>query len=533
MDITNHLKAGFPMLYILTPEESRAELQITKTAEKCGRASYFWSITTGFFQVNGKWKDEDMKDPVAALNYILTEAKKPKKTKDSGGNPRCVYIFRDFHPYFDNPVVRRLIRDIAFVFKQVGDVLIIISPISKIPDDIVRDFTLIEFVLPKYEDIARIWDLLYEQNMKGKIKISEDEREQIIQGAMGLTTTEAEAAFSKAIIDRKEMDLPEDKKPSIGRLVLKEKAQAVKKTGVLEYFEATQGMDDIGGLDILKQFFKVRGKAFTKKAKDFGLPPPRGIVLCGLPGTGKSLSAKAASNILNIPLIRFDIGRCFGGIIGQSETNMRNALNTIDAIGSAVIWLDEMEKAFAGTGGSGNNDSGVTKRIFSQFLNWMQEKKTPSFCIATVNKIDHILIDSPELLRKGRFDEIFFVGLPTNKERAQILNIHIKRLWRGTKPPKVDLDEVASKADKFSGAELEEAVITAIYQAFYLDDNKDTCELKTEHLVDAVKNTNPLARSAAPQLEAMAKWAKDNAVPASTPEKSDGIKFSRHLDLGN
>lgn len=285
---------------------------------------------------------------------------------------------------------------------------------------------------------------------------------------------------------------------------------AVKKSGILEYFEPKQTANDIGGLENLKAWLKMRSKAFSKKAREFGLPMPRGILLVGLPGCGKSLSAKAASHILGLPLLRFDIGRVFGGLVGDSERNMRTAISTAEAVGSCVLWIDEMEKAFAGMSGGNSGDGGTSQRVFGNFITWMQEKTTPCFIIATVNRIESL---PPELLRKGRFDETFFVGLPSKREREQILKVHLR--LKNQKINDAALQKCIEASDGFSGAELEEAIVTGMYGAF--DQERG---LTADDLIEAIKLTNPLSKSKSDDLKAMAKWASNNAVNASKTEET-------------
>jgi AAA+ superfamily predicted ATPase len=511
-ELNHYVAAGYPVIYLITPEESRAELQILAVAKATKRKITIWSHTDGFFTPDQKHQ-EQVEDPIEALQKI-------KDAKEAG-----IWVFRDLHKYFDTPRVLRLLRDIAMSFKQKGQTLMMVSPVNKLPLDIEHDVTVVEFELPTYEEIKKVWDTIYTE-YKAKIgEMNEDQHEEVITAAMGLTTIEAENAFAKALVARK--DYP-DPKPTISKLVLREKAQIVKKSGILEYFEAQESVSDIGGLENIKAFLAKRKQAFTKKAKDFGLPQPRGIVLAGLPGCGKSLSAKVASNIMGLPLIRFDMGRIFAGLVGASEQNMRTALNTIDAIGNCVVWVDEMEKAFAGMGGSGSNDSGVSQRVIGSFLSWMQDKKSPSFVVATVNRIENILDTMPELLRRGRFDEIFFVGLPSGEERTEILNIHIRKHKRN--PKDFDLKQVVKSSEGFSGAELGEAVITGLYEAFGTD-----TELNADHILTGVKSTNPLSKSAATQLEHMAKWARENAAPASVIKAGDtspvDVKNFRKMSL--
>jgi SpoVK/Ycf46/Vps4 family AAA+-type ATPase len=504
MKLSSYIRAGYPVLYMLTPEESRAELLILEAAKELKYKVMMWSHTDGFW-IPGKDEHDGVEDPIAALEQIKKET-----TKD------IIYIFRDAHKYFEVPRVLRLIRDISNSFKQLGKALILLSPVNALQkaQDIERDVTLIEFELPDKTIIKKVWDNLYADYKKSLGTLTEDDHEMIVEAAMGLTTTEAENTFAKAIVDHKAEKIP------INKLVLTEKAVVIKKAGILEYYDSPEGMMDVGGLEVLKDFMMERKGSCSKKAREYGLPRPRGIVLAGLPGCGKSLSAKVASNILGVPLIRFDIGKVFGGLVGLSEQNTRTALNQIDAMGSCVVWIDEMEKAFAGMGGSGSNDSGVTQRVVGSILTWMQEKKSPSFVIGTVNRIDNILASMPEMLRKGRWDDIFFVGLPSQKEREEILKIMVKKYWIKSDYTKLDIDytQLAKESNGFSGAELEESVISGMYKSFSRD--KD---LNGDYIWASIQNTNPLSKSADKQLREMASWAQTNATYASKVTKDDKL----------
>ena len=514
MNLSPYIKAGYSILYLVTSEESRADLQLKKTAEENKRNLVVWSATECFATVtdNGLSNQKQIEDPIEALLSI----------KSGGAN--TIYIMRDLHMFFNANKIIRLVRDIARDFKQQKKTMIIVSPVKKIPPELERDVTVIEFELPGREDIETTFSNLYEGAQKKVGKLEADEIEKCIQSAMGLTVIEAENAFAKSFVQY----IGNSKEGSISKMVMAEKANAVKKSGILEYFDVNTSVKDIGGLENLKEWLAIRSKAFSKAARDFGLPMPRGILLAGLPGCGKSLSAKAASNILGVPLLRFDIGRVFGGLVGESERNMRTAIQTAEAVGNCVLWIDEMEKAFAGMGGSGSTDGGTSQRVFGNFITWMQEKSAPCFIIATVNRIDGL---PPELLRKGRFDETFFVGLPSAKERAQIFKIHLQRY--GKKLDKFsdkDLEEFVKLSEGFSGAEIEETVVTGLYSAFHHER-----ELFSEDVIKALKTTNPLSRSKAKELEAMAAWAEANAINASKIDKKDQdtstTMSGRQLDL--
>lgn len=365
MNLVPYIKAQYSILYLVTPEESRAEAAINETAKELKRNLVVWSHTEGMFSPANPKKSTQIEDPIEALVHI----------KGAEIEANTIVVMRDLSPFFSEPKVIRHLRDIARDFKQSKKTLIITSPIRKIPPELERDVTVIEFELPLHQDIKAIFDLLYE-GAKVKIgKLSDDERERIVQAALGLTTIEAENALAKSIVEyvnnektKKAPQVPQ----AISKLVLKEKALAVKKSGILEYYPATQTAADVGGLENLKEWLNIRREAFTAKAREFGLPVPRGVLLAGTPGCGKSLSAKACSNIWEIPLLKLDLGRIFGGLVGESERNMRTVIQTAEAVGACVLWLDELEKAFAGVGGNGSTDGGTTQRVFGSFITWTQ-----------------------------------------------------------------------------------------------------------------------------------------------------------------
>ena len=511
MKVVNYFRAAYPIIYLQTVEESRAEADILRQFFEANSKNlpdfYLWSHTDGLSKlkvntdqkgpVNTDKADPKTQDPIVALDTI-------KNSKQNN-----IFVFRDLHKFFQSPKVLRLLRDIANTFRISHNMLILISPTVSLPPEIEKCITILEYELPTQAELKQVLDGLKAGQPKISKLIDEDEEERVVSAAAGLSTLEAENAISKAIIDS--LNGSNEKQLNISEIVLKEKALAVKKTGLLEYFEAVEGTEDVGGLRHLKNWISKRGKAYTKEAKAFHLPIPKGIFLVGLPGCGKSLVSKACSKILKVPIIRFDIGRVFGGIIGQSESQMRQALGTVDAIGNCILWIDEMDKGFAGMSSSHEGDNGVSKRVFGQFITWMQERKSQSFIIATINRIEGL---PDELLRKGRVDEIFFVGLPDELERADIFKIHIKRLGRD--PKKFDPLHLAKHSDNFSGAEIAAACESALYDAFY-----ENAELNDKYIIGSIQSTVPLAVSRKDTLKKMKEWAVTNATNASTGGKGE------------
>jgi SpoVK/Ycf46/Vps4 family AAA+-type ATPase len=324
----------------------------------------------------------------------------------------------------------------------------------------------------------------------------------------GLTRSEAENALAKVIVTRSRID-PEDVE-----LLLSEKEQIIRKSGMLEYYATPERFGSIGGLDELKRWLRSRGRAFSEAARQFGLPNPKGLLLVGVPGCGKSLTAKAVAAEWKMPLLRFDLGKVFGGLVGQSEENMRRATKMAEAVTPCVLWIDEIEKGLAGSRG-GMGDSGVTQRVFGTLLTWMEENPKQVFLIATANDIEGL---PPELLRKGRFDEVFFIDLPTPQERANVLAIHLTKHHRDYRD--FDIARHATASDGFSGAELEQAVISAMYLAFAEGEN---ARLEDRHLEKAISECRPLSQSMAARIERLRAEAREKWRWASgAPEERGG-----------
>ena len=344
-------------------------------------------------------------------------------------------------------------------------------------------------------------------NLKDDLIPSPKRREELVEAALGLTTSEAENAMTLAIVRPR---LAKDPNIWDPKIVLEEKCQALKKTGLLEYIPVNpDGLKQVGGLEVLKGWVRKRKAAFTEKAQAFGLPPPKGILLVGPAGCGKSLSAKAISGELGLPLLRLDMGKMFGSLVGQSEANMRQAIQVAEAIAPCILWIDEIEKGLAGSTG-GSHDSGVGARVLGTILTWMQDKKSPVFVYATANDVQGL---PPELLRKGRFDEMFSVDLPTIGERADIFGIHLRKKGRAKLIEKgaINVDTLAAHVSEgFTGAEIEAAIIEGMYSAF--DANR---EVVTKDIEDALSNSKPMSKMMAEKILAIRKWCKDRTRQAN------------------
>jgi SpoVK/Ycf46/Vps4 family AAA+-type ATPase len=332
--------------------------------------------------------------------------------------------------------------------------------------------------------------------LKG-LDLDQEARAQAVRAAQGLTCTEAENVFAKSLVMSRTLDLD---------LILAEKQYLLRKSRALEYYHAPANFRKVGGMEELKEWLRKRGAAFTDAARSFGLPEPRGLLLLGVQGCGKSLMAKAVASQWKLPLLRLDMGRIFGEMVGASELNMRQALKVAESVAPALLWLDEIEKGLAGAASSGRSDAGTTARVFGTFLTWMQEKKAPVFVVATSNDVRQL---SPELLRKGRFDEIFFVDLPNYKERTEIWMIHLHK--RGRQMRRFDIERLAHETVGFSGAEIEQMIISALYDAF--DEQRD---IEMLDLIRVISQTVPLSKTMHQEINALRNWAKEHARFAGT-----------------
>lgn len=506
-EFSDLVNAGFAYIYISSYEEERVTNAITNAVEdrnyiKTERKLYSWTQTDGLVQSDGT-KVRNTTEPTAAIDAIAR------------ADEDAIYIFKDFYIYFgeerntrtDYAVVRKL-RDVVPNLKNNRKTIVFLSSKLAIPSDMEKEITVLDFDLPDADEIKVMLKELIEGINPASVNLTEDEMTLLSRSALGLTMQEAENAFCRAIVKNRGLSI------EAISVIHEEKNQAVKKTGVLEFVKSDLSIDDIGGLENLKNWLIKRNNSWSERAKLYKLPAPKGVLITGVPGCGKSLTAKAMSAIWNLPLLRLDMGRIFGGIVGTSEENMRKAISTAEAVSPSILWVDEIEKGFAGLKSGG--DSGTSARVFGTFLTWMQEKTAPVFVIATANDISSL---PPELLRKGRFDEIFFVDLPTTREREKIFNLHINKRVKGAEIPR-ELDvtnelchELAVMADGYVGAEIEQITISAMYDAFYNERG-----LRKEDLVKAIRETVPLSTTQREQIVVLREWAKERAVLATASE---------------
>lgn len=520
-DLEYLVRARYSLLYLLTSEERRAEATIQKVAAGRRMRTFVWSVTEGMKNADGSsgdWDPKDFRDPLKALQFVLD--------RDA---LRGLFVFRDSHPFQKNPEFVRKLRDVAHRLKLGKSTLILLSSVLSVPPELEKDLAVVEYPHPDTDEIRVIYERTRSnaaqayaheperaKRIAGSLDVKEEDR--IVEAALGLTADEVENVFAKSLVQKGTFDID---------VILSEKERIVKKSGILEFFPTQEKMENIGGLDRLKDWLVKRQSAFGRDAREYGLPRPKGILMLGIPGCGKSLTAKAVGSFWHLPLLRLDMGKVFAGIVGGSEENMRRAIAMAEAVAPSILWLDELEKGLSGTGSSNQTDGGTSARVFGSFISWMQEKTSPVFVMATANDVSQL---PPELMRKGRFDEIFFVDLPTLPEREEIFRIHVKKRATQKHPRELSAEEatrLAELSDGFSGAEIEQAVVAAMFDAFYAQQ-----ELGFVHIERALNDTVPLSRTMKEKITELRTWCRSRARPASSAyEETLDSEQSRKLDF--
>lgn len=472
------LRARYPLIYIPTYEEERVETAIREEAINQGnRPVYTWDFVDGY-QGNPNDTGFGKRNPLQALEFV---EKLPASAP-------AVLILRDYHRFLDDVAIARKLRNLARLLKSQPKNLVLLSPRIAIPDDLTEVLTVIEFPLPAAPEIKTQVERLLQTT--GNNSLSAKIVDDLVRSCQGLSMERIRRVLARAIASHGEL-LPEDVE-----LVLEEKRQTIRQTQILDFYPATEQISDIGGLDNLKDWLIRRGGSFTERARQYGLPHPRGLMLLGIQGTGKSLTAKAIAHHWHLPLLRLDVGRLFGGLVGESESRTRQMIQVAEALAPCVLWIDEIDKGFSGLGAKG--DAGTASRVFGTFITWLAEKTSPVFVVATANDIQGL---PPEMLRKGRFDEIFFVGLPNQDERKAIFNVHLSRL-RPHNLKGYDVDRLAYETPDFSGAEIEQTLIEAMHIGF--SQNRD---FTTDDILEAASQIIPLARTAVEQIQHLQEWA--------------------------
>lgn len=481
------LRARVTLIVVITPEEERAVSRIREVCESWDppRQCIAWDSVGGFSVIAGvKSFPNQSRDPLTALDDII-------KTGED-----AVVILKDFHEYWNTPQVKRRIRNFSQEFRYNRRTIVIVTPSGRVPDEIRDEAVIVHFPPPNAAELSADLDTLIETSGI-TCSLTPGGREKIIQAALGMTLNQARRAFSRAIVTRGALgDRDID-------TIIADKKDILSASDALEFYSYTEAPENVGGLAVLKEWLTLRERAFTQEARDFGLPAPKGIALIGIPGTGKSLTAKMIADLWHLPLLRLDVGSLFGSLVGESEERTRRALALAETISPCILWVDEIEKAFA----FGSGDAGTSQRVFAHLLTWMQDKTSPCFVVATANNIAAL---PPELLRKGRFDEIFFLDLPTLDERREIFTVHLRK--RKCVPAEFDLDTLAKESEGYVGAEIEQTIIDAMYRAF----SEKMRRVTTEDILTCMQAQVPLSVSQRETVAALRAWLAEGRAQSAS-----------------
>jgi hypothetical protein len=481
------VRARAPLIVIKTSEEERALDAIEAVAKRLNWLCIVFDAADGFHPLAcGAQTSPVAKDPLSALDQV---------DKADGSN-LSLYVFLDFHEFWGNVQVKRKLRNLAQRLKYTKTSLIVTCPAANLPEELMDEAEVVEFRLPGVPELSSVLAKL-ERTPGVQVDLTDQGRQQLVQAALGLTASQAQHAFGQAVISDGTVD-----EGAISSVIRKKK-RIIAESRTLQFYEVTETMDHVGGLGCLKEWLHQRGEAFSQAARDFGLPFPKGLLLIGISGTGKSLAAKVIAHEWHMPLLHFNVGLVYGSLVGDSETNIHKALRLAETVAPCILWIDELEKALA----RGGRDGGTSERVFGAILTWMQEKTAPVFVVATANNISGL---PPELLRKGRFDEIFFFDLPTLEERTEIFKIHLNKC--GRKPEAFNLDDLAQASEGYVGSEIEQSVIEALYVAFHQSQRP----LKTEDIVSALRRQVPLSVSQSEVIGQLRQWLQQGRARSAS-----------------
>ncbi|HSK88374.1 MAG TPA: AAA family ATPase [Anaerolineales bacterium] len=478
-----YLRARFTLIALVTSEEERALETVKTVCEQAQRPCFMWDAADGFLSLVGTTTPLVARDPLTALEQV-------EKSSDN-----ALFILKDFHEFWNEPRVKRKLRNLAQRLKFTRKTILVTLPSAKIPDELKDETVIMDFPAAGTAELETALGNLT-KTPGVKVKLTPLGRDKLVQAAIGLTVAQAQRTFAKAIVRDGELN---DRDID---LVTEEKKQIIRESEALEFYAVTETPEDVGGLEVLKEWLRLRERAFTQEARAYGLPAPKGIALIGIPGTGKSLTAKMIGGLWRLPLLRLDLGALFGSLVGESEERARRALRLAEAVAPCVIWLDEVEKGLA----HGGLDSGTSTRVFGTILTWMQEKTAACFVVATANDISSL---PPELLRKGRFDEIFFLDLPTSKERAEIFAVHLRK--RNRLPQDFDCAQLAQLSAGYVGAEIEQSIIEAMYVGF-----NQGRELTTADIAAALKRQVPLSVSQRETIQGLRDWLREGRAQSAS-----------------
>jgi len=481
-ELTLLLKARYPIIYINTIEEDRVEYIIRKYIKtSLNRSIYSWDFIDGYTN-NPNNEGFAKRNPVQALELVerLT-AQTP-----------ALFLLKDFNRFLTDVSISRKLKNISRILKLQPKTIIIIGSELNIPKELSDLITILQFHLPVESEINYELKRLIESL---NIQIDQQILESLTRACQGLSLERIRRVLSKIIATYKTID-----ENSI-KLLLNEKKQIISQTEILEYWSVDETISQIGGVDNLKNWLKKRKTSFGIEASNYGLPTPRGLLLVGIQGTGKSLTAKAIANEWQLPLLKLDVGKLFGGIVGESESRLRQMIQVAETISPCILWIDEIDKAFSNSNNTG--DSGTSNRVLATFISWLSEKTKPVFVVATANNVDVLPL---EIIRKGRFDEIFFLDLPQKQEREQIFKIHIQE-FRPNRWELFDYSKLAQLSEAFSGAEIRQSIIEAMYHAFY-----EKREFTTEDICLSLTQLIPLSKLENNQTLKLKNWAVSGRI---------------------
>lgn len=507
--LVDYLKAGYPGLWIVTTERQRMRIMINRICSELldePRKHFIWNMSAGIVDPETGNAKDGIEDPDEAVKAVLS-------TK-----PGTIMQIEDLSLYLKkeepDPGVVSVMKEVLDHCKENSKHIIITSAKDTLPPELKDEITVIDFGLPDKDTLGMVLDGIVSSTPKLKPPVN-GERERIIDAALGLTCSAAENAFALSLAKTKALNVD---------MISKEKARVVARSGILEIVDCDLSIDDIGGMDQVKSFLLKRKNSFSRKAREFGLPPMKGILTVGIPGTGKSLVSKVAASIFEAPCLRLDMGAVFGGTVGESEGNIRHALNTADAIGKCVLWIDEMDKGFSGVGSSDKSDAGTAARVIQTIMIWSAEKTTPVVIMATANDVSALMQSQPALFRKGRFDQIFFCDLPTGIERKQIFDIHLKRVKRN---PELATEQVVRESIGYTGAEIEACVVEALNNAFY-----EERDINTDDLIVALSESRPMAEQMSQEIQNLRDISKGRFCPASSMDDEQTFNPGRVRSYG-
>lgn len=473
------LRAGYPFVHLQTWEERRALRELAELADSVDRKLWTWKVTGGF---QGEGAPDGCEEPDDALRWLRQAP------------ADVLIVMLDFHRHADDARISRQLRDLRGPLVDQRRGLIFLDHHVFIPDELDKDWTVFQLPLPDLKDVARAFHRVLRED---ESEVDLELFERFVKASLGLTEDEIERLYRKVLIEHGRFG--EEQLADI----ISEKRQIIRKAEYLEFQDFSQSMTEVGGLDNLKEWLVARKNAFSEKARKYGLPQPKGLFLLGVQGCGKSLTAKAVADLWKVPLLRLDVGALVLGRKGAEE-GLRRTIAIAESMAPAILWVDEIEKAFAGVESGGDEGSNAA-RVFGGFITWLQEKQAPVFVVATANDVRHL---PPELLRKGRFDEIFWIDLPNVHERNTIFEIHLRR--RGRDPALFETWRLAEASERFSGAEIEQVIIDALFTGFHADR-----EATAADILRAIRETVPLAITMDQTIKRLKEWARDRTRPAT------------------